>query len=86
LLYLSNYKYPRITADEIIEILKQHEFELTPEAEAFLLAALGPDYAADSVLVVAAELIAGIFRRPLPPTKDRCTPQRDLGFAVAYER
>lgn len=64
-LLLSNYRHPKVSADDISELLEKTGLQLTPQLEACLQSALGPDYREESVLGVAATLIAKLWRQPI---------------------
>jgi tetratricopeptide (TPR) repeat protein len=64
-LLLSNYRHPRVSSDDLFDLLKVRNFELTPGMEALLQSALGPDYSELSVLGVASGLIKRVWRQSI---------------------
>jgi len=64
-LILSNYRYPRVSAEDLFRHLEREGFELTGAVDVLLHAALGADYDTESVVGVAAALIRDVWRAGL---------------------
>lgn len=81
LLLASNYRHPRVTATDLSEMLQSRNYEIMPAVGTMLGAALGPDYN-ESVLGVAAELIAILWRGPYSEQRAESLVAAVVGAAI----